>query len=59
RTQIGDIIPVTQFRVPINIVPHFGSNADNCLTPYNSIEHLSEFWLNRYWDKNMFFPLSM
>ncbi|KAG2131043.1 hypothetical protein DEU56DRAFT_872231 [Suillus clintonianus] len=51
-TRIGDIIPVTQFRVPVNIVPRFGSKADNRLTPYNSIEH-------SYWDKNMFFPLSM
>ncbi|KAG1807769.1 uncharacterized protein BJ212DRAFT_1535057 [Suillus subaureus] len=58
-TWIGDIIPVTQFRVPINIVPCFGSKADNHLTLYNSIEHLSEFWLNRYWDKNTFFPLLM
>ncbi|KAG1812038.1 hypothetical protein EV424DRAFT_1473622 [Suillus variegatus] len=58
-TWIGDIIPVTQFRVPVNVVPCFGASADNRLTPYNSTEHSSEFWLNRYWDKNTFFPLSM
>ncbi|KAG2137455.1 uncharacterized protein EDB93DRAFT_1091268, partial [Suillus bovinus] len=58
-TRIGDIIPVTQLRVPVNIVPRFGSNADNHLTLYNSIKYSSEFWLNRYWDKNMFFPLVM
>ncbi|KAG1883168.1 hypothetical protein F4604DRAFT_1921075 [Suillus subluteus] len=58
-TWIGDIIPVTQLRAPVNIVPHFGASADNHLTLYNSNEHLSEFWLNRYWDKNTFFPLLM
>ncbi|KAG1834477.1 hypothetical protein EV424DRAFT_1468577 [Suillus variegatus] len=59
RTRIGDIIPVTQFRAPVNVVPRFGASADNRLTPYNSTKHSSEFWLNRYWDKNTFFPLSM
>ncbi|KAG2051846.1 hypothetical protein BDR06DRAFT_983361 [Suillus hirtellus] len=58
-TWIGDIIPVTQFRAPINVVPCFSASADNHLTPYNSTKHSSEFWLNRYWDKNTFFPLLM
>ncbi|KAG2124666.1 hypothetical protein DEU56DRAFT_873241 [Suillus clintonianus] len=58
-TPVGDIIPVTQLRAPVNLVPRFGASADNRLTPYNSMEHASQFWLNRYWDKNIYFPLSM
>ncbi|KAG1865732.1 hypothetical protein C8R48DRAFT_747731 [Suillus tomentosus] len=58
-TWVGDVIPVTQLRAPVNLVPRFGASADNRLTPYNSMEHASQFWLNRYWDKNVYFPLSM
>ncbi|KAG1878544.1 hypothetical protein C8R48DRAFT_745211 [Suillus tomentosus] len=57
--RIGDVIPVTQLRAPVNVVPRFGASADPRLTQYNSMEHASEFWLNKYWDKNLFFPLSM
>ncbi|KAG2087116.1 uncharacterized protein F5147DRAFT_748558 [Suillus discolor] len=58
-TWVGDVIPVTQLRAPVNLVPCFSASADNRLTPYNSMEHASQFWLNRYWDKNVYFPLSM
>ncbi|KAG1747998.1 uncharacterized protein EDB91DRAFT_1235850 [Suillus paluster] len=37
----------------------FGAAADNRLTTYNSVEHASELWLNRFWDKSTYFPLSM
>jgi hypothetical protein len=57
-TRIGDIIPVAQLRAPVSVVPRFGASADNRLTPHNSMEHASEFWLNVYWDKNTFFTLS-
>ncbi|KAG1865025.1 hypothetical protein DFJ58DRAFT_714811 [Suillus subalutaceus] len=58
-TRVGDIVPVTQLRALVNLVPRFGASADNRLTPYNSMEHASQFWLNKYWDKNSYFPLSM
>ncbi|KAG2073315.1 hypothetical protein BDR04DRAFT_1116448 [Suillus decipiens] len=35
-TCIGDVIPVTQLRVPVNVVPHFGASADPHLTQYNN-----------------------
>jgi hypothetical protein len=57
-TRMGDIIPVSQFRVPIHLVPHFGATADTCLMAYNSMEHVTEFWLNYFWDKHTFFALS-
>ncbi|KAG1904224.1 uncharacterized protein F5891DRAFT_1126636 [Suillus fuscotomentosus] len=58
-TRIGDVIPVTQLRAPVNVVPRFGASADSRLTQYNGMEHALEFWLNKYWDKNTFYPLSM
>ncbi|KAG1817263.1 uncharacterized protein BJ212DRAFT_1446773 [Suillus subaureus] len=57
-TCIGDVVPVSQLRAPVNLVPHFGTVADMRLTAYNSLEHALEFWLNHFWDKNTFFPLS-
>ncbi|KAG1899089.1 uncharacterized protein F5891DRAFT_1129043 [Suillus fuscotomentosus] len=54
-THMGDVVPVSQLRAPVNLVPHFGAIADMRLTAYNSLEHASEFWLNHFWDKNTFF----
>ncbi|KAG2153067.1 uncharacterized protein EDB93DRAFT_1239862 [Suillus bovinus] len=56
--RMGDVIPLSQLRVPINLVPRFGATADKCHTVYNSMEHAAEFWLNEYWEKNTFFALS-
>ncbi|KAG2149239.1 hypothetical protein DEU56DRAFT_729272, partial [Suillus clintonianus] len=53
-TQMGDIIPVSQLRAPVHLVPCFGTTADMCFTAYNSMEHATEFWLNYFWDKNIF-----
>ncbi|KAG1879921.1 hypothetical protein F4604DRAFT_1880050 [Suillus subluteus] len=71
--QCFDIVPVlgsnapdpsTQLHIlkrakaPVNLVPRFGITADSRLTAHNSLEHCSEFWLNKYWDKQLFFSLS-
>lgn len=56
--RMGDIIPVSQLRASVNLIPRFCAAADKRLTPYNSMEHATEFWLNLFWDKNIFFALS-
>ncbi|KAG1835925.1 hypothetical protein DFJ58DRAFT_719208 [Suillus subalutaceus] len=56
--RMGDVIPLSQLRAPINLVPRFGATADKHLTVYNSMEHAAEFWLNEYWEKHTFFALS-
>ncbi|KAG1836838.1 hypothetical protein DFJ58DRAFT_734722, partial [Suillus subalutaceus] len=33
---VGDVVPVTQLRAPVNLVPRFGASADNRLTQYNN-----------------------
>ncbi|KAG1867088.1 hypothetical protein C8R48DRAFT_599969, partial [Suillus tomentosus] len=58
-TRMGDVVPVSQLRAPVNLIPCFGAIADMRLTAYNSLEHALEFWLNHFWDKNTFFPLSV
>ncbi|KAG1719323.1 hypothetical protein EDB19DRAFT_1919105 [Suillus lakei] len=57
-TRMGNIIPVSQLRAPVHLVPRFGATADMHLTAYNSMEHMREFWLNYFWDKHSFFALS-
>ncbi|KAG1881763.1 hypothetical protein C8R48DRAFT_550766, partial [Suillus tomentosus] len=52
--RMGDVIPVSQMRAPINLIPRFGAIADVRLTAYNSMEHAAEFWLNEFWDKTTF-----
>ncbi|KAG1773720.1 hypothetical protein EV702DRAFT_1243118 [Suillus placidus] len=54
--QMGDIIPVSQLRVSVNLIPRFGTAVDKHLTPYNSMEHATEFWLKNFGTKIPFSP---
>ncbi|KAI6138406.1 hypothetical protein BKA82DRAFT_4366524 [Pisolithus tinctorius] len=56
--RLGDVIPLSQVRAFAHLIPRFGQTADNRLTAYNSFEHSSEFYLNKYFDKNTYFALS-
>ncbi|KAG1883998.1 hypothetical protein F4604DRAFT_1677165 [Suillus subluteus] len=40
-------------RAPVNLVPRFGASADNCFTSYNSMEHASQFWVNKTVDNGI------
>ena len=55
--RLGDVIPVSQLRSYINLIPRFGALADARLTEFNSLEHSREFFLNKYFDKNTMFAL--
>ena len=55
--RLRDIIPVSQLRSYINLIPRFGTVVDPCLTEFNSLEHCQEFFLNRYFNKNTMFAL--
>ena len=57
--RLGDIIPVSQIRAYANLILRFGQRADARLTAFNSFEHSREFFLNKYFDKNSYFPLSL
>jgi len=57
--RLGGVIPVSQIRAYANLIPRFGQCADARLTASNSFEHSREFFLNKYFDKNSYFPLSL
>lgn len=56
-SRMGDIIPLGQLRSPVELTPSFGKKADSRLTKESSLEYSSEFWLDRYFDKEAFFAL--
>ena len=57
--RLGDVIPVSQLRAYANLMPHFGPCADSRLTSFNSSEHCCEFFLNKYFDKNTYYAMSV
>ena len=56
---LGDIIPLSQLWGPVQLIPDFGDKADNHLTAYNSLHFSSEYLLNTYSDKEMFYTLNL
>ena len=54
RSCIGDVIPLPHCRIPVQLVPRFGTKADTRLTAKNGMEWSQEFFLNAYFDKNIF-----
>lgn len=57
QRRFGDIIPLTQMRGPVQLVPNFGEVADPHLTMQNSLHYSTEFWLNSYANKENFWAL--
>jgi len=56
-TRIGDIIPLTHIRSPAHVIPRFGRAANSRLNSHTSYELSSEFWLNKYWNKQFYYCL--
>ncbi|KAF8425394.1 hypothetical protein L210DRAFT_3653181 [Boletus edulis BED1] len=56
--RLGDVVPLSQVRAFAHLIPRFGATADTRLTAYNSFEHSTEFYLNKYFDKNTYFALT-
>ena len=54
----GDVIPLNQLRSLVDIAPRFGEKANPRLTNSNSLSFATEFWLNKYFDKELFYSLS-
>lgn len=55
--RIGDIVPIRQIRDLVELIPRFGKKANRRYTCYNSLEFASEFWLNKYFNKELFLAL--
>ena len=56
-SRLGDIIPLSQARIPTPLVPRYGVQADPKLTSRNSLEYSTEFYVNRLFDKELFYFL--
>jgi len=57
-SRLGDIIPLLQARIPAPLVPRYGAQADPKLTSRNSLEYSTEFHLNRFFDKELYYFIS-
>ncbi|KAG6371172.1 hypothetical protein JVT61DRAFT_9953 [Boletus reticuloceps] len=52
-----DVFPLDQLRSYVHITPHFSAIADNRLTHSNSILASESFFLNRYFDTDLFYAV--
>lgn len=55
---MGDIIPLERVRAPVELTPRFGKIADKRLTKQTSLDYCEEFWLSKWFNKELFFALS-
>ncbi|KAI5989665.1 hypothetical protein EDD15DRAFT_2171128, partial [Pisolithus albus] len=56
---LGDVLPLDQIKSYAHLVPHFGEAADNRFTSTNGFHSAQSFWLNRYFDKEFYYALSL
>ena len=56
-TPMGDVIPLSQLRAPADLIPRFHKNADTRFTKETSLAYSTEFFLNKFFDKNMYYSL--
>ena len=55
---LGDIVPLDQIRGLVDLTPRFGSKANRRLTYSSSTAYSSEFYLNKYFNKELYYALS-
>jgi hypothetical protein len=54
---MGDIIPLSHIHTSVDLVPRFMEAADNQLTKESSLEYSSEFLLNHFYDRHLYYLL--
>ena len=54
----GDVVPLDQLRSLVDLAPRFGEKANPRLSNANSLAFAKEFWLNKYFNKELFYALS-
>lgn len=55
---LGDVVPLGQLRAKVDLVPRFGAKASRQLTKETVLDYSANFWLNKYFNKELFFALS-
>ena len=58
KSCLGDVVPLLQGRIPAPMVPRYGVQADPKLTSRNSLEYSTEFYLNSFFDKELYYFMS-
>ena len=53
----GDVIVLNHIRALVDLVPRFGEAAEKFLSKETVLEHVSEFRLNKYFQKELFYAL--
>jgi hypothetical protein len=53
----GDVIALGRIRALVDLVPRFGETAEKRFTKETVLEHASEFRLNKYFEKEIFYVL--
>jgi hypothetical protein len=53
-SRMGDIIPLSEVREVVELVPQFGSKMDINLNSVNSLELADSFYMNHFADKETF-----
>ena len=56
---VGGVLPLSHLRSPVHLIPHFGKTVNPCLSNATSYELSIEFWLNHYWNKEIYYCLRM
>ena len=54
---VGDIVPLHQLQALVDLIPRFYESALQGLNNKNSLTYSAEFFLNKYFDKEMFWAL--
>jgi hypothetical protein len=57
KTILGDVIPLEQLRALADVVPRMGASADRRLRKETSKSYSTEFALNQFFYKDMYFAL--
>jgi hypothetical protein len=59
HTIIGDVIPLAQLQALVELTPVFGEAADCRLSKESSLEYSMHFWLDKYFDKELFYVFTL
>ena len=54
-SRLGDVLPLSQVRISAPLIPRYGDRADPKLTARNSLEFSTEFYLNHFFDKELYY----
>jgi hypothetical protein len=52
---MGGVVPLSQIQIAAPLIPKYGAQADPKLTSHNSLEFSTEFYLNDFFDKELYY----